>query len=771
MHSLTSGDLIAALRTHQLLQPGQITALGEVLAAEPADFLNDLVARGWLTPYQAEQLLHGGAPGLQLGQYVVLDLLGEGGMGRVLKARHRRLDRIDAVKVVRPDLLASPDLVHRFHREARAAARLRHPNLVTVYNADEWNGTHYIAMEFLAGLSLSRLVRQEGPLPAPTACEYARQAALGLSHAHEQGLVHRDVKPQNLLVVPDEGRVVVLDLGLARLLPAPESPTTLVLTGADVLMGTADFIAPEQARDAAGADHRADLYALGCTLYFLLSGQVPFPGGGALAKALRHQNEETLPLERLCPGLPRGLGALVRGLMAKSPADRPRTAELIAELTLFAAPLSAAPSPSVPPVLSSSGGAPPYRTKVPPPLSPLPTPASPGAPLGGTHARPVRPSRRLWPWAAGASGVLALAVAGAFWFPRTMQHGPAGPDAGRPEPPAGAEGPRPGRAGLPLFGRQPLARLTMNYKEQEVFGLAFSPDSKYLAAAGGYWPEKENEKAKPPKRCSVPVWTVADRRSHKEFDVWSAFPVEFSPDGKCLAVACGDYDRDVPGWVYLLDPEARKERFPPLKLNNSGVFALSFHPEGRVLAAGGKYDAIYRVDPSTGTGREWFQGHKGAVNTVPFAPGGKLLASAGQDGKIRLWDVTDLEHPALLVDLPETPGAPVYQVAFSPDGQRLAAVSGPPPKLGFWDVAGWRCERLVELPDASHNVVFSWDGKHVVTGGQDKVHVWDAQTGDLTQEVAYGGTSMFGLAVSPRDGYLAVGSGWGEPVLLYGPAP
>jgi serine/threonine-protein kinase len=282
---------------------------------DPSSLAKELVGRGWLTPQQADQLLRGDAP-LLLGPYVILERLGEGGMGRVFKARHTTLGRLAALKVIRNDLLTRPDTVRRFRRETQAAARLTHPNVVLVYDASEQDGTHFLAMDYLEGRDLAQVVRERGPLSVLEACEFARQAALGLQHAHESGLVHRDVKPSNLLLTR-QGQIKLLDLGLSRLVGEEVSK----VTQEGAVLGTPDFMAPEQA-EGAEADARSDLYGLGCTLYFLLTGQVPFPGGTMFQKLQRHQAEEPEALERLRPDV----GRVVRKRMAKRPADRYQSA-------------------------------------------------------------------------------------------------------------------------------------------------------------------------------------------------------------------------------------------------------------------------------------------------------------------------------------------------------------------------------------------------------------------------------------------------------------
>jgi serine/threonine-protein kinase len=319
--------LIDALRRLPLLEPAQLDAVRGLSAQfrDPRAPARELVRRDWLTPYQVNQLFQGHGAALVLGPYVLLAKLGEGGMGTVFKARHGKLGRTVALKLIRKERLDSELAVKRFHREIRAAAALEHPNVVRAYDADEANGTHFFAMEFVEGTDLARLVKHKGPLPVPEACAYVWQAALGLQHAHERGLVHRDIKPANLLVTA-RGVVKVLDMGLARLsAAAPDGEASSTLTQEGAVMGTPDYIAPEQALKSHDADIRADLYSLGCTLFFLLTGHVPFPGDSLTEKLLRHQMDTPTPVRQLRPDVPEAVAGVVAKLMAKNPYQRYQT--------------------------------------------------------------------------------------------------------------------------------------------------------------------------------------------------------------------------------------------------------------------------------------------------------------------------------------------------------------------------------------------------------------------------------------------------------------
>jgi serine/threonine-protein kinase len=328
--------LLEQVRQLGLLDPAQLAdALNKLSRRfhEPRDLARELVRRQWLTPYQVNQLFLGRGAELLLGQYVLLERLGEGGMGMVFKARHQKLGRIVALKVIRKEHLQKREAVVRFDREVKAVAQLGHPNIIHAYDAAHLGDTHFLIMEFVEGTDLDKLVKERGPLPVALACDYARQAALGLQHAHEQGLVHRDVKPPNLLLAAN-GVVKVLDLGLARLVsPEAFSEQGTILTHDGAILGTPDFIAPEQARDPHAADIRADLYSLGCTLYFLLTGSVPFPGGTLTEKLLKHHLDPPEPVRRLRPAVPEAVAAVVARLMAKRPEDRyPTPADAAAAL-------------------------------------------------------------------------------------------------------------------------------------------------------------------------------------------------------------------------------------------------------------------------------------------------------------------------------------------------------------------------------------------------------------------------------------------------------
>jgi serine/threonine protein kinase len=268
-------------------------------------------------------------------RYEILGLIGRGGMGDVFQARHRMMDRTVALKVINRDLVRSAEAVERFHREVKTAARLAHPHIVTAYDAEQAGEAHFLVMEHVDGIDLARLVAAEGALPIATACDYGRQAAIGLQYAHEQGMVHRDIKPHNLMVT-SAGTVKILDFGLASLAPtrlATDEPAGAdgSLTAAGAVMGTPDFISPEQADNARQADIRSDIYSLGATLYFLLSGRTPFAEGSVSQKLKSHAQLEPAPIQTLRGDVPPELAEIVRWMLAKDPAERFQTPADVAE--------------------------------------------------------------------------------------------------------------------------------------------------------------------------------------------------------------------------------------------------------------------------------------------------------------------------------------------------------------------------------------------------------------------------------------------------------
>lgn len=289
-------------------------------------------------------------------RYRIISQIGQGGMGSVYRAQHRLMNRPVALKLINSELIRHPQAVERFQREVQAAAQLAHPNIVAAYDAERAADVHFLVMEFVDGTDLNAVVRDRGALPIAECCEYVRQAALGLQHAYEKGMVHRDIKPANLMLSPD-GQVRILDFGLAAFATeesyfdavSPEGSTETVsrhLTSIGSLMGTPDYIAPEQARDAHSADIRADIYSLGCTLHFLLSGRPVFEADSVVDKLNAHATADWPKLKDSRDDAPPELQDVLDRMLAKDPADRFQTPfEAVEALARFVEP-EAVPTPA-----------------------------------------------------------------------------------------------------------------------------------------------------------------------------------------------------------------------------------------------------------------------------------------------------------------------------------------------------------------------------------------------------------------------------------------
>lgn len=331
MPTVTGDKLIELIKRSGLVEDERLAPVladfearrGRAALDDARQVADALIEAGLLTSWQTDKLLEGRHKGFFLGNYRLLRHLGSGGMSAVYLAEHRHMHQRRAVKVLPQQRVNDSSYLARFYREARAAAALDHPNIVRAYDVDNEGDTHYLVMEFVEGSDLQELVKQQGPLPYAQAADFIRQAARGMQHAHEVGLVHRDIKPANLLV--DRRNVVkVLDMGLARF-SQDEKTASLTVAHEENVLGTADYLAPEQALNSHTVDARADIYSLGCTLYFILTGHPPFPEGSVAQRLLYHQSKEPASIYVDRPDAPPALVSICQKMMAKNAADRPQT--------------------------------------------------------------------------------------------------------------------------------------------------------------------------------------------------------------------------------------------------------------------------------------------------------------------------------------------------------------------------------------------------------------------------------------------------------------
>jgi serine/threonine protein kinase len=328
-------EFLRRLRASRLLPDGDIKAAASSVTSASSTALGDhFVAARKLTPFQVNTLLNNANDPLTLGEYVVQDFVGRGGMGTVYRAIHRRMKRTVAIKVLRRDISHADLLAKRFLREVEVAAKLCHPNIVTAYDASEQNGISYLVSEFVEGQNLSDLVKEYGPLSLPLAIDVVQQAARALDYAHGAGVIHRDIKPSNLLI-DDAGNVKLLDVGLARINSADSSEIDHAadLTTTGMIMGTVDYMSPEQALNTRLADERSDVYSLGCTLFFLVTGRAPYAKGTGMERLLAHREQPIPALCSLSAEIPESTDQLLRLMLAKKPADRMQSMkELVTQL-------------------------------------------------------------------------------------------------------------------------------------------------------------------------------------------------------------------------------------------------------------------------------------------------------------------------------------------------------------------------------------------------------------------------------------------------------
>jgi serine/threonine protein kinase len=759
-------------------------------ASDLPELVRSLIQAQVLTTYQACAIQQGKSRGLVVGRYLILDKLGQGGMGVVFKARHRLLDRVVALKILPPSFARRPELVLRFRREMQTGARLNHPNVVAVLDADEDRGIYFLAMEYIEGRDLDHLIRECGPFPIEQALDCAIQAARGLEAAHARGIIHRDIKPANLML-DSSGTVRVLDLGLARLV-SDSSPfgqaTPHHLTRSGIFMGTVDFMAPEQAEDSHNVDHRADVYSLGCSLYFLLTGRPPFEGATLISRLMAHQDQPPPSIRATRPDSPEALDAAYLAMLAKRADDRPQSmAEVIAlldscreaaggaqpRLSLdsfsstvleIATPSRARQNPTVFITRDESGG---FEFETGPEIevrgvsdrSDELTRSASATPLSELAGAGVGP-RHVWLQRAGLAALGASAALVVFIVIRFSAM----------------------RRGGELHSPPAAAVATSIPKAEELIEIVSSgPETTTTPAldAAIVAPRKAPEPSptepaldvparpditaagKPkPNVVKVPSFNVAPVFTAHQKAVKS---IAVRGDGKVALTTSVDHTARL--WEVATGKQIFEFKHP------SEVMDAAITPDGRFAVT-----ATKGLRNRNGTLRLWNlvngklifgsmrELHDGPIPAVAFLPGGRGL-SGGEDGQVILWNF-DLGRP--IGPIGRQKGTiHRHAMAVFPHGHR-ALTGGEDGLVHLWNLAAGRKIEFWKGHDGPvSGIAVSADGRRAATGGDDgTVILWDvAERSEVRRFTLPGKDRAQSVAILPDGNVLAAGRAVGHLLL------
>jgi hypothetical protein len=677
------------------------------------------------------------APGTRVAGYLVEEPLGVGGMAMVYRARDERLSRPVALKVLAPALAADEEFRRRFTAESRAAAAVDHPHIIPVYEAGQAGLALFIAMRLVTGGDLRQVLAREGPLPPERAAVLLSPVASALDAAHAAGLVHRDVKPGNVLVDSAPGRpehVYLSDFGISK-----GAASSAGLTGTGQYLGTPDYTSPEQVRGLA-VDGRADQYALACVAWHLLTGTVPFQRDDALDVLFAHLHAPPPSLDRVRPGLPAAAGPALGRALAKEPGERyPSCGEFTDALRDA---LGLPPYRPAVPAVGVARPAAPWRpgTLAAEPDGPTQDVTAPGqrpTPGRGPDTAPGRAARRRRRVTLALGGTLVaaatavsllLALPGAAKPPAGAHGGatptssavrtePAAPSGARTATPAATEvSTQPTVPSRPLNGT--LSATLANSQSQGVRAVAFNPDGTTLAV-GNF-----------ANTSTTYLWNLVTRQiiatltgtGHTQINA-----VAFSPDG--TAVAAGDFGGD----TYVWDTAISRITFTFADPGSMAVDALAYSPDNFTLAVGDGNGCTFLWDTRNGKNAATHcDPEGGGVDAVTFSPNGATLAVGAGTDSTYLWSTATGKLTATLTLA--TTAAQVQSVAFAPDNTTLAAgdING---RTYLWDTATGKVTATLTDPGSKgvNSVAFSPDGTSLAVGDiNGRTYLWDIATGKIT---------------------------------------
>ncbi len=690
-----------------------------------------------LTRFQAERLLAGRWKGFLLcGKYRLLEPIGSGGMGTVYRCKHVRLGRMVAIKVLPTSSAQSPGTLERFYREARAVAALNHPNIVVAHDIDNEGNVHFLVMEYVEGSSLQAIVKERGPMDPTRAANYIAQAALGLQHANDSGLVHRDIKPANLLL-DKTGTVKILDMGLARFFSDDGDELTKE-HDKDAVLGTADYLAPEQALNSHDVDTRADIYSLGITFYYLLAGHAPFHDLRMHQKLIAHQMQQPKPITEVRADVPPEMLVVLDRMIAKDPDmryQRPvEVAEALAEWLDTPLPppslseINLGDGPSESGILAPRGSSTRFHSQ-----TGLRTDTGPA-----TQTAPVHTSET------------AIASHDDFEQSSDLE----------------AESPT----------RIENSHHVSTLSDFDLFGSSNEDSGSNVSSI--------IEKSPPPPPTEAPV-AVLKRPWWKRPIVTTAVsiaafvlivlitiltmlpgekPPEKAPTNPpTISPPKNPIDKPEPLPAYF--PDSTKKPLPAIicKGHQAPVNSVAISPEGFLVASGSDDTTVRIWNSATGELLRTFSNHRAAVMVVAFSPNGRVVASGGKDGNVFVWDV---DQQKLIRTFRGHKGS-VNAICFSPDGAQLVS-GGEDKTVCVWNMDPPNAKSPVRFPkdhpSAIQFVDFLLDGQRLITASADgTVHIWDVLTRNkLWTWDTKKGHKSFLLDVSPCGRFSATKNQKGE---------